>query len=64
MQVFAKSGMWCQKVEFNMFHVFTLVYLTTGFYGLPYYFSPVLQATSASVYTVPLRMYGASTFAF
>ncbi len=32
------------------------------FYGLPYYFSTVLRA--ASVYTVPLRMRGASTFTF
>ncbi len=34
------------------------------FYGLPHYFTTVLRATSASVYTVPLRMCGASMFAF
>ncbi len=54
----------------NMFHVFALAYLTIGFYDLTYYFSTVLRATSmslycnASVYTILLRMRGASTFAF
>ncbi len=34
------------------------------FYALTYYFSSVLRAASASVYTIPLCMCGASTFAF
>ncbi len=49
-----------QKI--NMFHVFALAYLTTGF------LLPTLlffrSFASASVYTVPLYMCGASTFAF
>ncbi len=58
------------EVHINMFHVFALAYLTTGFYGLRYYFAAVLRATSAgvylneSVYNVSLRMCSVSTFVF
>ncbi len=49
-------------LPFNMFHVFALAYLTTGFLWSTLQFFHCFA--SASVYTILLRMRGASMFTF